>query len=93
MQTQEMAREKQINFRVSEEEARRFERVAEHHGIPVAAMLRMLVKKEERTILGAPVQWPSTSPMPAVPPAPHAVQLGELVIKREKKSTKRKGRR
>jgi antitoxin component of RelBE/YafQ-DinJ toxin-antitoxin module len=41
-----MAREKQINFRVSEEEAARFDRVASHYGIALAAMLRMLVKEK-----------------------------------------------
>jgi antitoxin component of RelBE/YafQ-DinJ toxin-antitoxin module len=50
MQTQDVAREKQINFRVSEAEAERFERVALHLGIPVAAMIRMLVKREDDAI-------------------------------------------
>ncbi len=46
MQGHDMAREKQINFRVSREEAERFERVAEHFGLGVSAMIRMLVKRE-----------------------------------------------
>ena len=50
MQAQDMTREKQINFRVSDEEIERFERVAAHFGIPVAAMVRMLVKREEEAI-------------------------------------------
>lgn len=41
-------RVKQINFKVTEEEAYCFEKVAEFHGIPVAAMIRMLVKREHR---------------------------------------------
>lgn len=47
MQTQEMARDRQINFRVSEEEAERFDRLAAHYGLPVAAMIRMLVKEKD----------------------------------------------
>jgi hypothetical protein len=35
----------QCNFRLTDVERDRFFRVAEHYGIPVAAMLRMLVKE------------------------------------------------
>jgi hypothetical protein len=50
MQDREMARDKQINFRVSEEEAARFDRVAAHFGLSLAAMLRMLVKEKDDEI-------------------------------------------
>jgi hypothetical protein len=50
MQAQEMAREKQINFRVSDEEAARFDLVAEHYGLAVSASIRMLVKREAEQI-------------------------------------------
>lgn len=50
MQIDAMTREKQINFRVSEDEAARFDRVAQHYGIAMAAMLRMLVKAEDEKI-------------------------------------------
>jgi hypothetical protein len=43
-----MTRDKQINFRVSEDEAARFDRVAEHYGLAMAAMIRMLVKEKGR---------------------------------------------
>jgi hypothetical protein len=41
-----VSRTKQINFRVSLDEAARFERVAEHFGLAMAAMIRMLVKEK-----------------------------------------------
>lgn len=48
---QEMAtRDKQINFRVSEDEADRFERVAAHFNLSLAGMLRMLVKAKDDEI-------------------------------------------
>jgi hypothetical protein len=43
-------RDKQINFRVSADEAERFDRVAAHYGIALAAMLRMLVKERDDEI-------------------------------------------
>jgi len=46
-------REKQINFRVTPEEDARFLRLAQHYGIPVAAMLRMLVKRDADLLFGA----------------------------------------
>jgi hypothetical protein len=42
-----MAREKQINFKVTPDEAKRFDRVAAHFGIPLAATIRMLVKEKD----------------------------------------------
>lgn len=45
-----MTRDKQINFRASEEEAERFDRVAAHYGLPVAATIRMLMKERDETL-------------------------------------------
>jgi antitoxin component of RelBE/YafQ-DinJ toxin-antitoxin module len=59
MQVQEMARDKQINFRVSEEEAARFDLVAEHYGLAVSAAIRMLVKREAERLTGARVTVPN----------------------------------
>lgn len=47
-----MKREKLYNFRVSEEEMARFERVARHFGLSMAQMIRMLVKQEADAIVG-----------------------------------------
>ena len=43
-------REKTFNMRLSPEEWTRFEAVAEDYGLPVASMIRLLVKREEETI-------------------------------------------
>ncbi len=43
-------RDKTLNMRLTPEEWERFEAVAEHYGLPVPFMLRMLVKKEETAI-------------------------------------------
>jgi hypothetical protein len=43
-------RDKSLSMRLSPEEWARFEAVAEHYGLPVAFMIRMLVKKEELAI-------------------------------------------
>lgn len=40
-------RTKQLNIRVSDEEAARFERVANHYGISIAQAVRMLMKQED----------------------------------------------
>jgi len=40
---------------VSEDEAARFDRVAAHYGIPVAAMLRMLVKERDEALSPKPL--------------------------------------
>ena len=50
MQAQEMARDKQINFRVTEEEAERFDRVAQHLGLSLASMIRSLVKEKDNEL-------------------------------------------
>jgi hypothetical protein len=55
-QAEEMPREKQINFRVSAEEAERFDRVAARYGLPVAATIRMLVKEKEEAHAAAEAQ-------------------------------------
>jgi hypothetical protein len=39
-------REKQLNIRLSPEEAQRLEFIAEHYSLSAAAVLRMLVKRE-----------------------------------------------
>jgi antitoxin component of RelBE/YafQ-DinJ toxin-antitoxin module len=41
------ARAHQQNFRLTKEEKERFERVAKHYGLPIAAMVRMLIKRED----------------------------------------------
>jgi len=41
----ESMRERQLNIRLSEEEAARLERVANHYGLNAAGVLRMLVKR------------------------------------------------
>lgn len=51
MQTDEMAREKTFNMRLTPEEWARFESVADRFGLPVASMIRMLVKNEEAAAL------------------------------------------
>jgi antitoxin component of RelBE/YafQ-DinJ toxin-antitoxin module len=55
MHVEDMARERQINFRVSDDEMDRFDRVAAHYGLGVSAMVRMLVKqKDDELQLAAP---------------------------------------
>jgi predicted DNA binding CopG/RHH family protein len=46
-------REKQLNIRLSEEEADRVAFLTDHHGVNAAALLRMLLKKEERLVLSS----------------------------------------
>ena len=43
-------RERQLNIRLSEEEAQRFERVADHYGLNIAATIRMLFKEKARAL-------------------------------------------
>jgi predicted DNA binding CopG/RHH family protein len=43
-------RDKQINMRVTVEEAERFKRVAAHYGLSIAQMIRMLVKRDDETM-------------------------------------------
>jgi len=45
-----MSREKTFNMRLSDEEAARFERVAAHYALPVASMIRMIVKEKDAQI-------------------------------------------
>jgi hypothetical protein len=47
-------RDKTLSMRLSAEEWARFESVAEHYGLPVAFMIRMLVRKEEIAIQTSP---------------------------------------
>jgi predicted DNA-binding protein len=44
-------REKLLTMRMNDEEYKRLKFVSEHHGIPGAALIRMLLRKEERIIL------------------------------------------
>jgi|HubBroStandDraft_1064217.scaffolds.fasta_scaffold337536_2 hypothetical protein len=46
MQTEIMSRDKTFNMRLTPEEWERFEAVAEGYSLPVASMLRMLVKEK-----------------------------------------------
>jgi hypothetical protein len=50
MQTSPTMREKQLNIRLSEEEAERLEIVTKHHGLNGANLFRMLLKREADTI-------------------------------------------
>ena len=59
MQSDSIMRERQLNIRLSEEEAERVERVAQHHGINAAALFRMLLKREARE-LGLEPSTPTT---------------------------------
>lgn len=43
-------RERQLNIRLSEEESGRFERVADHYGLNIAATIRMLFKEKAREL-------------------------------------------
>lgn len=45
LQTEPM-RSKSFNIRMSEEEAERMARVADHYALPVSGVIRMLIKKE-----------------------------------------------
>jgi uridine phosphorylase len=45
-----VTREKQLNIRLSPEEAQRLDRIASHYGLSSAAVLRMLVKREDDSI-------------------------------------------
>jgi hypothetical protein len=56
MQTETM-REKTFNMRLTPEEWARFEAVASHHALPVASMLRMLVKREADRALAPAVTY------------------------------------
>ncbi len=42
----EMARDRQFNMRLSEDELRRLDAIATHYGINAANVLRMLIKRE-----------------------------------------------
>jgi antitoxin component of RelBE/YafQ-DinJ toxin-antitoxin module len=53
------ARERLFTMRMSDVERRRAEALAAHHGVTVAALVRMLLKKHERAT-GAPL--PSNPP-------------------------------
>jgi hypothetical protein len=45
-----MARDKQINFRVSQEEVRRFHGLAQHYGVSVSVMIRIVVSEKHKAI-------------------------------------------
>ncbi|HKY39246.1 MAG TPA: hypothetical protein VJN18_25085 [Polyangiaceae bacterium] len=51
-------REKQLNVRLSPEEAARLEAVAEHYSLSAAAVLRMLVKREHDALFGVEKKKP-----------------------------------
>jgi sulfur relay (sulfurtransferase) DsrC/TusE family protein len=59
VQTSDAMREKQLNIRLTEDELARLQLVAEHYGLNVAGVLRMLVKREAdaigRAVEGQPV--------------------------------------
>jgi antitoxin component of RelBE/YafQ-DinJ toxin-antitoxin module len=47
MAAKKKARSVVVTLRLSEEEHRLFKRVADHYGLTVASVLRMLIKREE----------------------------------------------
>ena len=49
------ARQRLFTLRMTEDEGARFNRVAEHYGLTVAGVLRMLMKREDDA-LGAPAR-------------------------------------
>lgn len=51
-------REKQLNIRMSPEEAQRLDAVAEHYSLSAAAVLRMLVKREHDSLFAAEKKKP-----------------------------------
>ena len=66
MQTAPM-RERQLNIRLSDQEAARLDRVAEHYGLNAAGVIRMLVKREHDAIVAS-----TPPPAPSTPPPPTA---------------------
>lgn len=60
MQTADMGREKTFNIRFSEEEWARLEKLCAFHGVNAAAVLRMLMKKEERELDARDPGWAPT---------------------------------
>ena len=64
MHNADVSREKQLNVRLSDEEAGRLAFLTDHFGINPAALFRMLLKKEERAVresLGMPAEAPKAS--------------------------------
>ncbi len=59
-------REKLFTMRMSAEEWARAEKLAEHNGITVAALVRMLLKNYEREL--AALEGPDASKSPSKPP-------------------------
>jgi hypothetical protein len=57
-----LVREKLFTMRMSAEEWQRAEALAEHHGLTVAGLFRLLLKKEERAV--AAEQAPRKAPKP-----------------------------
>jgi hypothetical protein len=65
-----MSRDKQINFRLSEDDVRTFDTVADHYGVTVSVMIRMLVREKQEAITAT--QAPRLGPEreePGVTPA------------------------
>ena len=50
MDTPAVVRDKQINIRLSEEESTRLGFLTDHYGINTAALIRMLLKREEERV-------------------------------------------
>lgn len=70
MQFDSIMRERQLNIRLSDEEAERVERVAQHHGINAAALFRMLLKREARELGLEPATAPKASTPAELPAEP-----------------------
>ncbi len=62
---EESVRERQINLRLSEEEAERLELLSAHYGLNPPNLLRFLLKKESDSLRAAAAAVPSPPPPPS----------------------------
>lgn len=60
-----MARGRLLNFRVNDEEWSRLQRLADHYGLNVSGVLRMLAKRDS-VALGLEQTTPPAAPAPAL---------------------------
>jgi hypothetical protein len=69
-------REKTFNMRLTPEEWERFERVARHHEMTVAGVIRMLMKREDASAVGPFVLIKDGRPVGVdLPAAPEGVRV------------------
>jgi hypothetical protein len=76
MSSAPVVRERQVNVRLSEEEAERLEFVCRHYGLNGANLFRMLVRREEEKIRREQ-QPPSALAEPRTPPTPKPKPRGK----------------